>query len=163
MTVGTVTPCADATPGATSASATSVASPAMCVLPPRIACTTSEIPESSAAPTRLLAYVHVRNTHGLPRLHHHSSQARWRRRRASSLQVVGAVVHEPRHAARHDQLGHADHRPARPRAQPRHFAAPARVGDPRLHDRLHRAGAHGGTAGGTLWAPEGLPRGGPGI
>ena len=35
----------------------------------------------------------------------------------AALQVVGAVLHEPRDAAGDDQLGHADHRPARPRAR----------------------------------------------
>ena len=55
-------------------------------------------------------------------------------------------MHEPRHAARHGQLGNADHRAARSRAQPAHDAAAARLGDPRVHDRLDRARAHGGTA-----------------
>ena len=40
-------------------------------------------------------------------------------RRARALQVVGAVLHEPRDAAGDDQLGDADHRPARPRARAR--------------------------------------------
>ena len=31
--------------------------------------------------------------------------------------MVGAVLHQPRDAAGDDQLGHADHRPARPRAR----------------------------------------------
>ena len=39
---------------------------------------------------------------------------------ARELQVVGAVVHQPRDAAGDDQLGHADHRPARPRARAGH-------------------------------------------
>ena len=50
------------------------------------------------------------------------------------------------HAAGDHQLGHADHRPARPRARAPHDAARPRVGDPRLHDRLDRARAHRGPA-----------------
>ena len=38
--------------------------------------------------------------------------------------------------------GHADHRPAGPRARAAHQPARARLGDPRLHDRLDRARAH---------------------
>ena len=60
--------------------------------------------------------------------------------------MVGAVVHEPRDAARGDQLGHADHRAARPRALAAHEPAGARVGDPRLPDRRHRARADGRAA-----------------
>ena len=64
-----------------------------------------------------------------------------RRRRPPQLQVVGPVVHQPRDAPGDDQLGHADHRAARPRARAAHQPAPARLGDPRLHDRLDRARA----------------------
>ena len=56
--------------------------------------------------------------------------------------MVGAVVHEPRDAARDDQLGHADHRPAGAGAGAGDQPARARVGDPRLHDRLDGARAH---------------------
>ncbi len=52
-------------------------------------------------------------------------------------------MHQPRDAARRHQLGHADHRPARPRALAPHEPARARVGDPRLPHRRHRARAHG--------------------
>ena len=62
------------------------------------------------------------------------------------------------HAARHDQLGHADHRAARPRAQPPHQPARAGVGDPRLHDRLDRARAERRPAVRPVRAKEGLHR-----
>ena len=39
-----------------------------------------------------------------------------RQRRPRQLQVVGAVVYEPRDAAGDDQLGNADHRAPGPRA-----------------------------------------------
>ena len=64
-----------------------------------------------------------------------------RPRRARLLQVVGAVVHQPGDAAGDDQLGHADHCAAGPRAELAHQPARARVGDPRVHDRLDRARA----------------------
>ena len=65
----------------------------------------------------------------------------WRPRRARLVQVVGAVVYQPGNAAGDDQLGHADHRAARPRTELAHEPARARVGDPRVHDRLDGAGA----------------------
>ena len=58
--------------------------------------------------------------------------------------MVGALLHEPRDAAGGHQLGHADHRAARPRALAAHEPARAGLGDPRLPDRRHRAGADGG-------------------
>ena len=76
----------------------------------------------------------------------------------AQLQVVGAVVHEPRHAARRDQLGHADHRAARPRALAAREPAGARVGDPRLSDRRDRARADGRTAVGPVRAQARLRR-----
>ena len=65
---------------------------------------------------------------------------------------------EPGHAAGDDQLGHADHRPARPRARAGHQHPRARLGDPRLHDRLDRARAHGRAAVGPLRAQARLRR-----
>ena len=50
--------------------------------------------------------------------------------------MVGVVVHQPRHAAGDHQLGHTDHRSARPRACSTHLAARACVGDPRLPHRV---------------------------
>ena len=55
-------------------------------------------------------------------------------------------MHEPRHAARDAQLRHADHRAARSRAEPAHDAPAARLGDPRLHDRVDRAAPQRGAA-----------------
>jgi hypothetical protein len=72
--------------------------------------------------------------------------------------VVGAVVYEPWHAARDDQFGHADHRAARPRAQPSHQPARARVGDPRVHDRFDCARAERGAAVRSVRAKAGLHR-----
>ena len=72
--------------------------------------------------------------------------------------MVGALLHEPRDAARHHQLGHADHRPARSRARAAHHAARPRVGDPRLHDRLDRARPHRGPAVRPLRPQAGLRR-----
>ncbi len=73
--------------------------------------------------------------------------------------MVGAVLHLARDAAGHDQLGHADHRPAQPRAQSSHEPARARLGDPRLHDRLDRAGPQRGPSVGPVRAQARLRRG----
>ena len=83
----------------------------------------------------------------------------WRPRRPRLLQVVGAVVHEPRDAAGDDQLGHADHRAARSGAESPHQPARAGLGDPRVHDRLDRARAERRAAVGSVRAQEGLHRG----
>ena len=55
--------------------------------------------------------------------------------------MVGPVLYEPRDAARDDQLRNVDHRAPRPRESPAHEHPRAGLGDPRLHDRLDRAGA----------------------
>src|ERR1039458_1098098 len=87
------------------------------------------------APCYRDVYVHVR---------FHKITLR-RRRRPRELQVVRALLHESRDAARGDQLGHFDHRSARPRALAARQPAGARVGDPRLPDRRHGARADGGS------------------
>ena len=81
-----------------------------------------------------------------------------RPRRSRLVQVVGAVVYQPGDAAGDDQLGHADHRAARSRAEPAHEPARARVGDPRLHDRLDRARAERRPAVGPVRTQEGVHR-----
>ena len=56
--------------------------------------------------------------------------------------MVGAELHQPRHAAGNRQLRHAGHRAARSGEGARGRAAHARLGDPRVHDRLDGARAH---------------------
>ncbi len=81
-----------------------------------------------------------------------------RQRRPRQLQVVGALLHEPRDAHRHDQLGHADHRPSRPGAKPAHQSPRARLGDPLVHDRIDRAGSQRRSTLGPLRAQARLHR-----
>ncbi len=77
--------------------------------------------------------------------------------------MVGADLHQPRDAAGGDQLGHVDHRPAGPRALARHQPAGTGLGDPRLHDRLDRAGPHGRSALRPVRPQAGLRRRLPGL
>ena len=67
-------------------------------------------------------------------------------------------MHEPRNAARGNQLGNADHRPAGPRALAAREPARARLGDPRVHDRGHGARADSGSAQRPLRPPTLLHR-----